>query len=52
MNSGDNAELDDKRLVFVYNFLIKSLKIKNDVIDTMMRNRDYQVRILLSYGLY
>jgi len=51
MNNGDNAELDDKRLVFVYNFLAKSLKIKNDVIDTMMRNRDYHVRILLSYGL-
>jgi len=51
MNSGDNAELDDKRLVFVYNFLVKSLKIKNDIIDTMMRNREFHVRILCLYKI-
>lgn len=49
MNSGDSAELNDKRLVYVYNFLIKSFKVKNDVIDTMMRNREFHVCILLSY---
>jgi len=52
MNSENNAEFDDKRLVYVYNFLAKSLRIKNDVIDTMMRNREYHVRILLSYDFY
>ncbi|KAL4088975.1 hypothetical protein QTP88_024053 [Uroleucon formosanum] len=46
MNSRDNAGFDDKRLVYVYSFLVKSLKIKNDVIDTMMRNRDYQALVM------
>jgi len=49
MNSGDSGELSDKRLVYMYNFLIKSLKIKNDVIDTMMRNREFHVSILLFF---
>lgn len=52
MNSGDSSDLDDKRLAYVYNFLVKSLKIKNDVFDTMMKNREYRVRILLTYELY
>ncbi|XP_025205784.1 dynein beta chain, ciliary-like [Melanaphis sacchari] len=46
MNSGDSAELDDKRLVYVYNFLIKSLKVKIDVIDTMMRNREFHAKVM------
>lgn len=46
MNSGDNSYVDDVRLVYMYNFLIRTWKIKNDVIDTMMRNPEFHVRIL------
>lgn len=46
MNSGDNnADVEDPRLVYMYNNLIKTWKIKNDVIDNMMRNPDFKVSI-------
>lgn len=48
MNKGDNNdddEVEDPRLVFIYNYLIKAWKIKNDVIETMMRNPEFNVSI-------
>lgn len=47
MNGGDNSDVEDTRLVYMYDFLIRTWKIKNDVIDTMMRNPELYVRILI-----
>jgi hypothetical protein len=47
MNDGNNSDVEDTRLVYMYDFLIRTWKIKNDVIDTMMRNPELYVRILI-----
>lgn len=49
MESGDNSDFEDKRIAYMYNFLGKSWKIKNDIIDTMMRNPDFYVSIRVIY---
>lgn len=51
MNSRDNSEFDDKRLAYMYDFLVKTWKIKTDVIETMMRNPEFSVRIYLDINL-
>lgn len=45
MDSGDNSDFEDQRIAYMYNFLGKSWKIKNDIIDTMMQNPESYVSI-------
>lgn len=51
MNSRDPSEFDDKRLAYMYDFLVKTWKIKTDVVETMMRNLEFSVRIYLDINL-
>lgn len=44
-DSGHNSDFEDQRIAYTYDFFVKSWKIKNDIIDTMMRNPESYVSI-------
>lgn len=43
MNFGDNNELDDRRLTYIYNELVKSYKFKQDTWASMMKTPEFNV---------
>lgn len=50
MDFADYPEYNDKRLIYIYNVLVKSYKFKPDIYINMLRTKEYNVSITyLSY---
>lgn len=43
MNNGENYEFDDKRLIYIYNELVKCSKIKHDTWTCLLKTPEFNV---------
>lgn len=49
MDFGDYPEFDDKRLIYIYNVLVKNYKFKPEIWINMLKTPEFNVRINTSY---
>jgi len=51
MDSGDN-EIEDKRVAYIYDQLVRSYKFKHDTWATMLKTASYNVRTSINIQIF